>query len=94
MLNRILFTMDTAAEVLLIIVSSVLSVFLIVAVVAFIYVISVLRQVKRITQRAENVADSVESAAHVFERTASPLAVLKIIADIVDKATKMRKRKG
>lgn len=86
--------MDTAALVLLIIVSSVLSLFLLVLIVALIYLIGILKQVKRITQHAENVADSMESAANIFERTASPLAVLKIIGDIVDKASRIRKRKG
>lgn len=86
--------MDDASAVLLIIVSSVLAVFLILLGIAVLYIISILRQIKRITRRAENVADSMENAANIFERSASPLAVLKIIADIVDKAYKVRKRKG
>lgn len=86
--------MDQAAEVLVVIVSSVLAVFLVALIVALVYFVGILRQVKRITQRAENVADSMESAAHIFERSASPLAVLKIVADIVDKASKIRRKKG
>lgn len=53
-----------------------------------------MKQVRRITERAENVADSVEAAAAAFERTASPLAVLKVIGNIVEQATKFRNRKG
>lgn len=83
-----------AAEILLIVVSTTLSVFLIVLIVALVYLIGILKQIKRITQRAENVADSVESAAQVFERSASPLALLKLVGEIIDKAYKIRKRKG
>lgn len=85
--------MDTAAETLLIVVSSVLSVFLILAIIALVYVIKILKQIRRISEKAENVAESVESAANTFEKTASPLAILKIIGSIVDNAAKMKKRR-
>lgn len=84
--------MDTAALVLLIIVSSVLSVFLIVLIVAGIYFISVLKQVKRITARAESVADTVESAASALERASSPLAVIKLIGKIVEQTAGFKKK--
>jgi hypothetical protein len=86
--------MDTAAEILVIIVSSVLAVFLIVLIIIAIYTVKILKQVRRITDRAENVAGSVEAAASAFERTASPLAMLKIISGIVKTANKARNRKG
>ena len=86
--------MDSAAEALLIVVSSALTVLLIVLIVALVYMISILRQVKRITERAENVVDSVESAAAAFEKTASPLAMLKVVGNIVDQVSKMKRKKG
>jgi len=86
--------MNTAAEVLLIIVSSVLAVFLIVAIIAMVYVIKIGKQVKHITEHAENVAESMESAANTFKKTATPLAFLKIVGSIVEGATRSRKRKG
>jgi predicted PurR-regulated permease PerM len=85
--------MNTASEVLLIIVSSILTIFLLVLIVGLVYMVKVLRQVKRITSRAENVADSMEAAAAAFERTASPIAILKIIGNIVEQTTRIRKRK-
>jgi predicted PurR-regulated permease PerM len=86
--------MDTTAEVLLIVVSSALTVFLIVLVVAIVYVIKILNQVKRITEQAENAVDSVQSAAAAFERSASPLAVLKLVGKIVSQASKYNKKRG
>ena len=85
--------MNTASEVLVIIVSSFLSLFLIVLIIAIVYVISILKQVKRITERAENVAYTVEAAANTFEKAASPLAVLKIIGGIVDNAAKFKRKR-
>jgi predicted PurR-regulated permease PerM len=86
--------MDSAAEVLLIIVSVTLSVFLIVLVVALLYVISVMRQLKRISAQAENVVDSVQAAASAFERKVSPLRVLRLINNIVGHTSSGRRKKG
>ncbi|MGH7156566.1 MAG: hypothetical protein ACREGG_00385 [Candidatus Saccharimonadales bacterium] len=86
--------MNTASEVLVIIVSSVLAIFLLVLIVCLVYVVKILKQVRRITYRAENVADSVEAAASAFERTASPLAILKIVGNIIEQTTRIRKRRG
>jgi hypothetical protein len=62
-------------------------------IVAAVYLLKIMRQLKRITARAENVADSVEAAASAFERTASPLAVLRVIGNIVNQVNRTRKRK-
>jgi uncharacterized protein YpmB len=87
--------METASWILLIVVSSALTIFLIVAIVAGVYFVKILKQVKRITEQAESVVDSVESAAHTFEKAASPLAVLKLVGNIVEQATKFgKKRRG
>lgn len=67
--------MDTAAEVLLIIVSSVLAVFLILLGVALIYFIRFLR-------KADDVANSVESAAAAVKRGATAVPVVKILTNI------------
>ncbi len=70
-----------------------MAVFLIVLIVALVFVVKILKQVRRLTERAENVAGSVEDAASTFKRAASPLAVIKLIGSIVGQAEKMRKRK-
>jgi ABC-type multidrug transport system fused ATPase/permease subunit len=86
--------METASLVLLIVVSSTLTVFLIVLIVALSYFIGVLKQVRRITAQAESAVDSLESAANTIKNTASPLAVLKLIGNIVNQASKYSKKKG
>lgn len=86
--------MNTASEILVIIVSAVLAIFLIVLIIVLIQASKLIKQVKRVTVRAENVADSMEAAASAFERTASPIAIIKIIGNIIDQTTRSRKRKG
>lgn len=85
--------MNTTELVFLIILSTTLSIFLILFSVALGYLISILKQIKKIVERAENVAGTVESAAAAFERTASPLAILKLIGNIVEQASKFKRRK-
>jgi uncharacterized protein YoxC len=82
--------MDTASEVLVIIVSAVLAIFLIVLIIVGVYTIKVLKQVRRVTERAENVAGSVEAAASTFGKVASPLAVLKLVGAIVRHSSKRK----
>jgi hypothetical protein len=68
--------------------------FLIVLIVAIVYFIGILKQVKRITAQAESAVDSLEAAASTIQKTASPLAVLKLVGNIVNQASKInRKRK-
>jgi hypothetical protein len=86
--------METAALVLLIIVSSVLAIFLVVLIVVAVYFVRVLQEVRRITSRAENVVGSVEAAAMAVGRSVSPLAVFRLIGGIVNHGSKSRKRRG
>lgn len=83
--------MNTAAEVLLIVVSSILSVFLILLIVVLSYVIPIMRRAKKFVDHAENVADSVEAAASAFKKTATPVAIFKFISKIVAHSQKRKK---
>jgi cobalamin biosynthesis protein CobD/CbiB len=85
--------MNNAEQILVIIVSAVLAIFLIVAIVASVYIIKVLRQVKKMTEQAQKVALSVESAADLVGRAASPLGLLKLVGGIIEQVTKSNRRK-
>ena len=77
--------MDTAAETLLIIVSSVLSVFLILLSIALIYFI-------RLLKKADHVANTVESAASAVKQSATTAAPLtKLFASLFSKQREGRK---
>jgi hypothetical protein len=83
--------MDNAALTLLIVVSSVLSVFLVLLSIAAYYFIRVMKRLDRVVDHAEQVADSVEAAASAFEKTATPMAVIKLISNIVSQVQKRKK---
>lgn len=70
--------MDSAAQVLLIIVSAVLALFLIILGITLIYLIRVLK-------RAEQVASSMESAATAVKRGVAAAPFIKIISKLVSR---------
>jgi len=73
--------MDTAAQILLIIVSAVLTIFLIVLIITGVYAIKLLR-------RAEQVADRVESAANAVKHGATAMPFVRLIAKLINKKRK------
>lgn len=85
--------MNDTAVVTLVVVSAALVFFIILFCIALWYAISILKQVKRLVDKAENVAISVESAAAAFESKASSLAALKVIGNIVEQVSKFKRRK-
>ena len=85
--------MESAAETLLIIVSSVLTVFLIILCVTAIYVIRVLKRVNQMTDRAQHMASSVETAAEAVKNTAAAMPLVRLITKVVLLSQK-RSKKG
>jgi hypothetical protein len=84
--------MNTAAEVLLIIVSSVLAIFLLVCTIAVIKFIQVLRSLRHIAEQAEKIADSAEAVGEFFRKSAGPIAFSKFVSNIAE--TVMHHKKG
>ena len=83
--------MDTASQVLLIIVSITLTLFLIVGIMLAIKLVQILDHVRRITEKAEKIADNAESVSEFFQKTAGPAAITKLVANIVHT---LKKKKG
>jgi len=74
--------MEKAAELLIIILSSVLVIFLIVCIIAIVKLVSILKRLQRITQKAEKLANSAQSMASFFENVANPMTVGKLLYNI------------
>jgi heme O synthase-like polyprenyltransferase len=85
--------MNTAEQVLVVIVSSLLSLALILGIVLLVYAIKLVKNVRRVTAKAEQLVEDAESAASMFRNAAGPLTMLKTIANIVDAVTNHKKRK-
>lgn len=75
--------MDTAAEILVIIVSAVLSVLLILLIIASVYGIRLMHNIKRVIDKAEKVVDSAEVVGEVFKNVSGPLAFAKLMKNII-----------
>ena len=85
--------MNDTAVITLVVVSAVLVILLILLCVAVYSFIQILKAVRRVVDKAENVAVSVENVASTLENSAGPLAALKVVANIVENATKFKKGK-
>jgi predicted PurR-regulated permease PerM len=92
--------MDTKwFEALTIILSVMLALLLLLMIILVVRFIQITRQIKHITDYAENAVDKAEEIASFFEKTATPIALAKLIANIsgkvADTAEKLnRKKKG
>lgn len=80
--------MSSAAEILVIIVSSVLSVFLIVAIILAIYLIKLTAEIRRLTKTAQNTVSHIDSAVVGVSRITSPLYVAELVSKYIKKFTK------
>jgi len=84
--------MTTTDQVLLIVVAALLSIFLLICISVMVGVLKLIKALRDMVAKAEEVADSVESAAEVLRDTSGPLAMFKLIRNIM-KATQKGRRK-
>ena len=76
-------TIDSSASVLVILVSSLLAIFLLLSIVIAAYTIKVLQHIKRITEKAEQIADKADSVTSFFQQTAGPAAIAKLVSNVI-----------
>lgn len=69
---------------LVIILSIALAIFLVLSIILVSKLIQIANHVKRIVAQAEQVADRAEHISAFFEKTATPVAILKLISNLSD----------
>jgi outer membrane murein-binding lipoprotein Lpp len=74
--------MTTAEQVLVIFLSAALAVFLVLGIMALIKVNQILDQVRKVTAKAEKIADQAEHVGEFFKNTTTSAAVGKLVANI------------
>lgn len=89
-----MFTMEDSTRILVIFLSCALAVFLILGVFVLIKVLQILIYIKQISEKAVNLADKAEAVGEFFEKSATPLAVAKLIAKTVDGFLGRKRRKS
>lgn len=76
--------MDGAEQILVIILASALAVFLVLAITATIITIQILNHIKRVAEKAENIADKAEAVTDFFQKSAGPMAIGRFLTNIAD----------
>ena len=84
---------STWFAVLVIILSSFLAIFLLLSIVIAIQIIKIAKVVKRITEHAEQVADKAEHITTFFEKTATPVALMKLVSNFSEVFQKKGKKR-
>jgi hypothetical protein len=75
--------MDTATHILVIFLSTFLAIFLLLSILVLIQVMRLLAMIQHIAEKAESVIQSAESVGQIFKNTAGPLAVVKVVSNLV-----------
>lgn len=83
---------NTWFEVLVVILSVTLALFLVLSIFLVVKLIKVAKSLERITGHAEKVADRAEHISEFFEKTATPVAIAKLIANISESFKKKSKK--
>ena len=84
--------MHEAESILVIIVSATLTVFLIVGIVVLLLIAKLIKAVMRIVERAQQVVETAEEAATMLRNASGPLALFKVIRNIVNTVEKVHKQ--
>ncbi len=82
---------QNASEILLIVVSSVLSVFLVVAIILGIYLIKLTAEIRQLAKSAQNTVDHIDTAVNNVSKLASPMVVAGMVGKYIKKFTKKGK---
>ena len=86
--------MHNAESILVIILSTVLTIFLIVAIMVMVLIAGLLKAIRRLVEKAEQIVDSAEEAAAVLRNASGPLALFKLIRNIIAVIEKMHHNNG
>lgn len=79
---------DTWFQALVVILSCMTALLLLLAIILMVKLIQISKQVKRIIAQAEEAVDKAEQIASFFEKTATPVAILKLIANVSESVHK------
>lgn len=82
--------MNSAAEVLVVILSVFLGLFLILAITLTIYLINLTRQIRKVTNAAERTVGNLESVISGITKVISPMVVAEMITKFVKKIKKSK----
>lgn len=86
--------MESAAEILVIILAVVLSIFLISGIALIIAIVRLIKTIQHIAETADSVVDKVGAATEALKKAAGPLAAGKFVMNVVDSVISKKKGRG
>ncbi len=86
--------MNTAEQIIAIILSSFLALFLLLSIIFVILAIKVVKSVRRVSVKAEHLVDRAESITDFMSHAAKPMSIAYTLANIYDRTFKRQSRKG
>lgn len=83
---------NTAFEIIVVILSVFLVLFLAASIYLVVKCVQVVNHIKKISEHAEQVADRADHISDFFAKTATPVAIAKLIANLSDVFQKKRSK--
>ena len=83
--------MSSTDQTLVIILTVLLSIFLIICIAFVAGLVKLVSSLRRVSEKAEEVIDSVESAAEVLRDTSGKLAFFKLINNVIKMSSRSKK---
>lgn len=80
--------MNTAEQIILVILAAVLAIFLILAIATIVYVMKLVRTLREIALKAEKVVNSAESVTELFRKASGPMTILHFVRSVADTVAK------
>ena len=85
--------MNTAEQILVVILASALAVFLVLAIIIAVQVIRLMKVLNRVANKAQEVVDSAEKTAELVRGAVGQLSVMRFVQNVVDMVQKKAKKK-
>ncbi len=81
-----------AFEILVVILSIALAILLVTSIFFVVVLIKLTNQLRRVTDKAEEIVDDVEAVSGFFKKAAAPVAITGVISNIVSAVTEYAKK--
>lgn len=85
--------MNTAEQILVIILSSFLALFIGLSVILVVSLLRLTKKMNEITDTAHKIVDNVENVSDMFKKTAGPMALGKFFVNMAEAVAKHKKEK-
>jgi cobalamin biosynthesis protein CobD/CbiB len=76
--------MNTAEQILVVVLAATLAILLVLIIIATVYVIQLIKTLQKIVTKAEHLVESAEEVSDIVRRTAGKLSLLRLVQSVVD----------